>query len=389
MGLNDVKADVDLLSAEELRDPSITAAKLLGQERAYFYEKFDPPFFILSRYEDVNSALLDAETFVEGFGNGPNFQPAQGILSDAPHHTFTRGLVQRDFLVKQINDLQPRLEEIVGDLLDSVAGKTTWDLHDELSFPLPVIIICEILGIPTDDINKFKRWADASVANMCTADPTEYAEELAEMGAYILEQIHLKRKAGKSNDLLSVMALAKEDGEYLSDDELVAFAGQIFVAGNETTTSLISNLAWRLLTIGDLWGEFCRGEIDVDDAINESLRFDPPLLGLFKTTSREVEIGSVTIPSNTKVMMHYGAANRDPQAFPEPNTFKLNRSGKKMLSFSVGLHVCIGRELAKLEARVTLTALRKRYPKLRLVDEGERVGPFLFWGRAKLPVTHQ
>ena len=185
------------------------------------------------------------------------------------------------------------------------------------------------------------------------------------------------------------MALAKEDGEYMSDDELVSFAGQIFVAGNETTTSLISNLVWRLLTIGDLWNEFCRGEIDVDDAINESLRFDPPLLGLFKTTSRDVDVDGVTIPSNTKVMMHYGAANRDPQAFPEPNAFKLKRSGKKMLSFSVGLHVCIGRELAKLEARVTLTALRKCYPKLRLVNEGERVGPFLFWGRAKLPVTHQ
>jgi len=386
---NALKKDVDLLGSEELRDPSITASKLLGQERAYFYDKFDPPFFILSRYEDVNSALLDAETYVEGFGNGPNFQPAQGILSDAPHHTFTRGLIQRDFLVKQISDLQPRLEEIVHELLDAVASKTRWDLHDELSFPLPVIIICEILGIPTDDIKKFKRWADASVANMCTEDPSEYADELAEMGAYILEQIHLKRKAGKSSDLLSVMALAKEDGKYMSDDELVSFAGQIFVAGNETTTSLISNLVWRLLTIGDLWNEFCRDEIDVDDAINESLRFDPPLLGLFKTTSRDVEVDGVTIPSNTKVMMHYGAANRDPQAFSEPNTFKLKRSGKKMLSFSVGLHVCIGRELAKLEARVTLMALRQRYPKLRLVNEGERVGPFLFWGRSKLPVTHQ
>jgi cytochrome P450 len=224
---------------------------------------------------------------------------------------------------------------------------------------------------------------------MCAEDPSEYADELAQMGAYILEQIHLKRKAGKSSDLLSVMALAKEDGKYMSDDELVSFAGQIFVAGNETTTSLISNLVWRLLTIGDLWNEFCRDEIDVDDAINESLRFDPPLLGLFKTTSRDVEVDGVTIPSNTKVMMHYGAANRDPQAFSEPNSFKLKRSGKKMLSFSVGLHVCIGRELAKLEARVTLTALRKRYPKLRLVNEGERVGPFLFWGRSKLPVTHQ
>ena len=130
------------------------------------------------------------------------------------------------------------------------------------------------------------------------------------------------------------------------------------------------------------------GEIDIDDAINESLRFDPPLLGLFKTTSRDVEVDGVVIPAKTKVMMHYGAANRDPEAFSEPNMFRFKRSGKKMLSFSVGLHVCIGRELAKLEARVTLAALSKRYPNLRLVNDGERVGPFLFWGRAKLPVSH-
>lgn len=379
--------DVDLMGADELQDPSITATKLLAQERAYLYNKFDPPFYILSRYDDVNGALLDAETYIEGCGNGPNFVPAMGILSDAPHHTFIRNMIQRDFMAKAIGDLQPRLEVIVQDLLDAVAQKEAWDLHDELSFPLPVIIICEILGIPTDDIQKFKVWADASVANMCTADPTEYAEPLAQMNAYILEQIHLKRKAGGSNDLLSAMALAKQDGEYLPDEEIVALAGQIFVAGNETTTSLISNLVWRLLSVDDLWGEFCRGEIEVDDAINESLRFDPPLLGLFKTTSRDVVIGEVTIPTNTKVMMHYGAANRDPEAFAEPNTFQMNRTGKKMLSFSVGLHVCIGRELAKLEARVTLTALRQRFPQLRLVDDGERVGPFLFWGRAKLPVT--
>lgn len=383
-----VDADVNLMGDDELRDPSITAAKLFGQERAYLYEKFDPPFYILSRYDDVNSALLDAETFVEGFGNGPNFVPSMGILSDAPHHTFIRNLIQRDFLAKAIGNLQPRLEVIVEDLLDAVAQKEVWDLHDDLSFPLPVIIICEILGIPTDDIQKFKVWADASVANMCTADPTEYAEPLAEMNAYILEQIHLKRAAGDSDDLLSAMAHAQQDGDYLPDEELVALAGQIFVAGNETTTSLISNLVWRLLTVDNLWGEFCCGDVDVDDAINESLRFDPPLLGLFKTTSREVEIGDTLIPANTKVMMHYGAANRDPQAFAEPDSFKMNRTGKKMLSFSVGLHVCIGRELAKLEARVTLTALRKRFPALRLISDGERVGPFLFWGRATLPVAH-
>ena len=380
--------EIDLLSAEELADPSITSAKLHQGPRAFLYNKFNPPFYIFSRYDDVNNALLDAQTFTEGRGNGPTFQPPLGVLSDAPQHTFARNLIQPDFLAKRISELESRLNDIVRELLDKVESKPQWDLHDDLSFPLPVIIICEILGIPTNDISRFKRWADASVANMCSEDPAEYASQLEEMRVYLLAQIHTKRTASTSNDLLSIIAQAKSDGEYLADDETVGLAQQLFVAGNETTTSLISNLVWRMLTIDNLWDAFCAGQIDVDDAINESLRFDPPLLGLFKTTSRDIQIDGVTVPANTKVMMHYGAANRDPAVFPNPNQFDVGRSGKKMLSFSVGLHVCIGRELAKLEARVTLNALKNRYPKLRVAGPDERVGPFLFWGRAKLPVSH-
>ncbi|MDG2060315.1 MAG: cytochrome P450 [SAR86 cluster bacterium] len=382
-----IKSDIDLLSVKEMNDPSITANKLLNNDRAYFYDKYNPPFFIFSRYDDVNNSLLDSDTYLEGHGNGPNFQPAQGVISDAPHHTYIRKLIQHDFLAKQIQNLEPRLQEIVEMLLDKVTKKEVWDVHDDLSFPLPVIIICEILGIPTDDIDKFKKWADASVANMCSEDPLEYADQLNEMREYLLKQIHKKRRKSDS-DLLSLIAHAKQEDKYLSDDESVGLATQIFVAGNETTTSLISNLIWRLLTIDNLWREFTEDKIDLDDAINESLRFDPPLLGLYKTTSRDVNLGGIIIPANTKVMMHYGAANRDPEVFQNPNEFNVHRKGKKILTFSVGIHVCIGRELAKLETRVTLIALRKRFPKLTLVNEGERVGPFMFWGRAKLPVKH-
>ena len=380
--------EINLMSEEELEDPSITATKLHNSDRAYFYDNYNPPFFIFSRYKDVNNSLLDSDTYLEGHGNGPNFQPAQGVISDAPHHTYIRKLIQHNFLTKQIQSLEPRLQEIVEMLLDEVEKKEVWDVHDDLSFPLPVIIICEILGIPTDDINKFKRWADASVANMCSEDPLEFADELNEMREYILKQIHKKRIQDDS-DLLSLIANAKKDDKYLSDDESVGLATQIFVAGNETTTSLISNLIWRLLTIGNLWREFTEEKIDLDDAINESLRFDPPLLGLFKTTSHDVNIGGILIPANTKVMMHYGAANRDPEVFQNPNAFDVHRKGKKILTFSVGTHVCIGRELAKLETRVTLNALRKRYPKLTLINKGKRVGPFMFWGKAKLPVKHK
>ncbi len=380
---------IDLMSSEELADPSISAEKLLRGDHAYYYDLFNPPFYILSRHNDVSSALRDPETFIEGFGNGPNFVESNGILSDGVHHTYIRRIVQPDFLMGSIKNLKTRLEDIADELLNKVENKEVWDLHDDLSFPLPVIIICEILGIPTDDINKFKKWADASIAQMCSDNPNEFEEELQGLEKYLLDLMFLKRNEKEEESLLSRIAHAKIDSKHLSNDEAVKLTRQIFVAGNETTTSLISNLVWRLLSIDNLWNDFIEDKINIEDAISESLRFDPPILGLFKTTSKDVDIEGSIIPKNTKIMMHYGAANRDPDIFNNPNVFDVSRDGKKVLSFSVGIHVCLGKELAKMEARIALNALRRRFPNLRLVDDGERVGPFLFWGRSKLPVSHK
>ena len=176
----------------------------------------------------------------------------------------------------------------------------------ENAFPLPVIIICEILGIPTDDIKKFKGWADAAVAQMCSEEPETFQKDLDKMDDYFLELILKKRSIPEGSSLISRIANAKISGEYLSNDEAIRLAAQIFVAGNETTTSLISNLVWRLLSIDNLWDEFIDNNLEIDGLISESLRFDPPLLGLFKTTSKDIKYDDVTIPSNTKVMMHYG-----------------------------------------------------------------------------------
>ena len=380
---------IDLMSSEELKDPSISAKKLLKSEPAYYYDLYNPPFYILSRYNDVRTALHDPETFMEGLGNGPNFVESNGILSDGKHHTLIRRIVQPNFLMGSIANLEKRLIEIAEELLENVVTKEIWDIHDDLSFPLPVIIICEILGIPTNDIKKFKKWADASVAQMCSEDPLEFIEELSKKDKYFLDLIHKKRNEREEDTLISKIAHAKIDSEYLSDDESVNLASQIFVAGNETTTSLISNLIWRMLSIENLWKDFVEDKINIDNAINESLRFDPPLLGLFKTTTRDIDINGSTIPANTKVLMHYGAANRDPEVFSKPNEFDVARDGTKVISFSVGIHICLGRELAKLETRVALDVLRKKFPNLNLINNGERVGPFLFWGRSKLPVSHK
>ena len=380
---------LNLMSDEEMNDPSISASKLLNGDRIYRYELYEPPFYILSRYEDLNYALREPDIFIEGFGNGPNFVDSKGVLSDGEHHTLIRRIVQPNFLMGSIARLQNRLEEITEELLDDVKEMDEWDIHDNLSFPLPVIIICEILGIPIDDIHKFKRWADASVEQMCSEDPHSYDEELKQLEGYLLNLILKKRNQVEEDTLLSRISHAKIGKDYLSNDEAVKLTIQIFVAGNETTTSLISNLFWRMMTIDNLWERFVDGEIDINDAITESLRYDPPLLGLFKTTSKEVNINGNIIPKKTKVMMHYGAANRDPEVFNNPNIFDINRDGSKVISFSVGVHICLGRELAKLETRVALNAIKNRFPNIRLLNDGERVGPFLFWGRKKLPVTHK
>ena len=385
---SDIK-NINLMSEEEMHDPSISASKLLNGDRVYRYDLYEPPFYILSRHNDISYALRDPDIFIESHGNGPNFINSNGVLSDGEHHTLIRRIVQPNFLMGSIAKLEERLIEIAEDLLDDVTEKDTWDIHDHLSFPLPVIIICEILGIPIDDIHKFKRWADATVEQMCSENPLLFEEELNLMGEYLLDLILKKRVQDEDDTLLSRIAHAKIDSKYLSDDEAVNLTRQIFVAGNETTTSLISNLIWRMMTIDNLWEKFVNNDIDINDAISESLRYDPPLLGLFKTTSKEVDIDGNIIPKNSKVMMHYGAANRDPVIFNDPNSFDVSRDGSKVISFSVGVHICLGRELAKLETRVALNALKNRFPNLKLINDGERVGPFLFWGRKKLPVSHK
>lgn len=383
-----METELDLMSPEEMADPGLSARRLHAGPRVRYYQRFDPPFYILSRYDDVEAVLRDPESFVSGQGQGPNFAPPSGVVSDPPDHTFFRDLVQPAFVPRAIAPLRARLEKIAEDLLDAVRGEAIWDLHDQLSFPLPVTIICEIMGIPARDLERYKRWSDSSVAALSAQDPTPYIDDQMAMRDHVRGLVHTRRGAPDDGGLLWRIAQAKREGEYLSDDEAVGLVLQLFVAGNETTTSLITNFVWRFLRIDGLWPAFCRGEIDLDRAINESLRYDPPLIGLFRTTSRAVVIGGTRVPRGTKVMTHYLAANRDPDVFPDPHVFDPHRQGRKILSFGLGIHVCLGMELAKLEARIALDVLRRRCPGLQRVDDGERIGPFLFWGRRKLPVRN-
>ena len=175
-------------------EPSVAYAHLLAERPAHFFADFDPPFHALSRYADVQGALRDIDTYSSEFGQGPRFTPPAGMLSDPPQHSFFRSLVQQAFSPRAIEAMRGRVEALADDLLDErPAGE--WDLHDAFAFPLPVIVIAEMLGVPADGLHLFKRWSDASVAAMGAADPSAYASELSDLADYILAQI-CQRRAG-------------------------------------------------------------------------------------------------------------------------------------------------------------------------------------------------
>ena len=375
------------LSPEIMQEPSV-GYDFLHKHPVYLCEEFEPPFYILSRHEDVTTALRNIQLFSSEFGQGPRFTPPTGMLSDPPQHTFFRSLVQQALTPKVIGALKSRLENLALQLLLE-RDTRSWDLHDDFGFPLPVIIISEILGVPAQDIHHFKQWSDASVAAMGAEDPSDYATDMAAMTSYLQDAIGERRQRPEQTDLIASLVHARtENGEQLDDASILSVITQLLVGGNETTTSLITNATWRLLQQPDLWRAVCAEPARlVPQAIEESLRFDPPVLGLYRNTTASASLHNVEIPENSKVMLHYAAANRDNQVYPDANVFRLDRPSSRHLAFGLGVHFCLGAHLARLEASICLQTLAKTCPELHLTSDSARIAPFFLWGRRHLPVA--
>ena len=271
----------DPLSPAALADPGACWTPLLRDAPVHFYERFDPPFYTLSRHADVKAALLDIATFSSEFGQGPRFTPPGGLLSDPPEHTRFRRIVQRAFKPTSIEALRPRAVRAARELLDLVKGNEL-ELHDDLACPLPVIIIAEMLGVPPAERGQFKRWSDASVEAMGTPDPTPLLKELEALRDYLFRAVLAHRTNPRGGDLIDQLVEASELGDGLTDAQVVGVVSQLLVGGNETTTSLITNAIWRVLERPELWATLRANPALVPAALEESLRFDPPVLGLFR-----------------------------------------------------------------------------------------------------------
>lgn len=388
--------DYDPLSPEVLADPGAAYGALLETCPVHRYDGFEPPFWSLSRHEDVRDALRDITTYSSHYGQGPNMSVPGSMQSDPPQHTFFRRLVQQAFTARAVTEMQPGIEALVDELVDGFVDWGEADVHDELAYPLPTIVIAQMLGVPEHDREQFKEWSDASVAAMSSRTPEVFRPQREALNAYLIDQARHRlvlEAAGEPlpDDLISRLVTAEQDGQRVGESDIVPLLSQLLVGGNETTTSLITNALVRLTEDPARW-ERVRAEPElVELAVEESLRFDPPVLGLFRTTTCPVQLHGSEIPERAKVMLLYAAANRDPRVFDDPDTFSLDRDLDELrrhhLSFGYGIHFCIGAALARMEARIALAAMVARFPGLRMTATPERITPFLLWGKKTLPMA--
>ncbi len=328
--------------------------------------------WVLTRYEDVDMVLRDHRRFLKDDESSDGYRSM--LYSNPPDHTRLRSLVSKAFTPRSVAALQPRIQRMVEELLDDLEGKDRIDLIESFAFPLPVTVIAEMLGVPPQDMDRFKDWSndisltiEPSLTDEQIRRVQKASEELFEYFEGIMEQ----RRREPRDDMITALMNAEEEGDRLTHEELLATLMLLLVAGNETTRNLIGNGTLALLRNPDQLQLLRENPDMLDTAINELLRYDSPVQLDGRIVRDEVEIDGNRIRPGQRVLCAIGAANRDPAVFANPNVLDIGRREKSHIAFGRGIHHCLGAPLAMLEGRVAFSALLDRFPSMSLIAEPE------------------
>ncbi|MFH8747473.1 cytochrome P450 [Streptomyces rimosus] len=353
---------------------------------------------LVTSYEDVRTVLSDprfsrqATTRPGAPRLGPAPQNFPSLLNmDAPEHTRVRKLVSREFTTRRVNELRPRIQEHTDRLLDAMeeAGPPT-DLIAALAFPLPVTIICELLGVPFEDRERFAGWSAAFLATAGLPAEQVLASQIVLHG-YLSGLVADKRTQPGTDLLSALVAIHDTDDGRLSEQELIFLGISMLVAGHETTVNQIGNSVLALLTHPEQLAAVRRAPEQIGRATEEMLRMYPPGdEGLLRIALEDVELGGTVVPAGSAVLPSLGSANRDVCQFADADTFDVSRSSNPHLSFGQGAHYCLGSGLARAELEIAIGTLLNRFPELRLAvpkEELPRPSGRLVHGVSQLPVT--
>ncbi|MFD7898768.1 cytochrome P450 [Streptomyces sp. NPDC059743] len=341
--------------------------------------------WLVTRHEDVKTVLTDPR-FSRAAAAGrdiprslplPDQQNASLLSLDPPEHSRLRRLVNGRFTVRRIKELESRVQRVVDDLLDlMIATGSSADLVGALAWPLPFTVICEILGVPVDDQGRFRQWIEQSVALSATDPQTIQAADDA-LGAHLTRMIALRR-AEPADDLLGELVVARDEGDKLSEEELVTFGVNVMVAGQETTAGEIGNFVYTLLSRRERWEALVADPALVPAAVEELLRFVPLEasvggLGFPRVALEDVPVGGGLVRAGETVVAQNASANRDDSVFDRPDELDFTRERIPHVTFGHGPHHCLGAPLARLELQVVLRTLVRRLPGLRLAVPADAV----------------
>ncbi|MFJ9982374.1 cytochrome P450 family protein [Streptomyces cyaneofuscatus] len=363
--------------------------------------------WIIPRYADVRAALFDrrfaqdvrraqalADSRVEGVSLGSEI--THMLSSDPPDHTRLRRVVQAAFSRKRVEAMRPMIERITLELLDGLDAAAahhtttaTVDLVRDFAFPLPILVVCELLGFPPEDRDLYRKWSTAIVTQ--EGDHAAFRQAVQEMGSYVLAIADRRiRRNDRPADLLTELLVARERGE-LTDDEIVGMVALLLIGGHETTVNLLGTSCLALLRDPGQ-AAWLRADLTrMPGAVEEFLRYDSPIcMATTRFTTEPVDVGGVEIPQGEFVLLSLGAANRDPARFQDPDRLILDRRDAGHLAFGGGIHRCLGALLGKLETEIALTALLARFPRMTLACQERDLrwrNTMMLRGLEALPLT--